>query len=441
MMSNELLKEKIIDSAIHGELIDNHGKFDNLPEKLMNDRIELTNLRKILKKPFLNNDDIDVPFDIPDSWRWCYLSNISIIQEGAGIRKYQYVDDGIQLFSVSNIVDDKIDLSKKRLFVSEKEFNEKYLHLKVNNGDIVTACSGGSWGKVAIYQEEDVVMLNTSTLRMRFFNDLGNNKYLFYVCKSKYFKNCLKSKIVGIQPNLGYTHYSVIPIPLPPLDEQNAIVEKIDNLFELIDKKAKNDKIKDKLKETLKERILDNALRGCLVENNNNLNPVDIEQINNDVPFEIPKNWKWCNLKKCCDKLYAGGDKTSKFSKDKTDEYQIPVIANGVTNDGIIGYTDVPTETESCITISGRGTIGYTSIRNYPFSPVVRLITLKPKDCIEIKYLRYVLSYLVESSKGTSIQQLTIPMIKDKLIPVPPLEEQKNIVEKIESSFELIEQL
>ena len=191
--------------------------------------------------------------------------------------------------------------------------------------------------------------------------------------------------------------------------------------------------------ELLKQKILDNAFHGELVENDLSLPPVDVEEIKEDVPFDIPNNWKWSNLKNNCEKMYAGGDKPLKFSKEMTDELSIPVIANGVTNDGIIGYTDFPTETDNCLTISGRGTIGYTSIRNYPFTPIVRLITIKPKEYLNINYLKYVMSYATESSKGTSIPQLTIPMIKNKLIPIPPLEEQEKIVMKIEELYELID--
>lgn len=268
------------------------------------------------------------------------------------------------------------------------------------------------------------------------FTSIENNvKYLYYhMLYNSFFINSS-----GYTRN--YKYLKEFKYNIPCREEQQKIVNKIDELFELIDKKEKNDQEKMKLKNILKNKILDNALHGTLVKNDINLQSVDIEELYDDIPFEIPRNWKWCNLKKCCDKLYAGGDKTSRFSKVKTDEYKIPVIANGVTNDGIIGYTDIPTETDMCITVSGRGTIGYTSIRNYPFSPVVRLITIKPKEFIDIKFLTFVLSFLVESSKGTSIQQLTIPMIKNKMIPVPPIEEQKRIVEKIESLFDLIEQL
>ena len=207
------------------------------------------------------------------------------------------------------------------------------------------------------------------------------------------------------------------------------------------DKKEKNDEEKEKLKVLLKEKILDSAIHGELVKNDLSLPAIDFEEAKEDIPFDIPSNWKWSYLKNNCEKLYAGGDKPLKFSKEKTNELSVPVIANGINNDGIIGYTDIPTEMNNCLTISGRGTIGYTSIRNYPFTPIVRLITIKPKEYLNIKYLKSVMSYATESSKGTSIPQLTIPMIKNKLIPIPPLEQQKKIVEKIEECFKLIEQL
>ena len=262
-----------------------------------------------------------------------------------------------------------------------------------------------------------------------------NSKYLYY----HLIFNVAQIKSTGYTRNFKYL--KKIKLFIPSLEEQEKIVKKIEGLFELVDKKEKNDKEKDKLKTLLKEKILDSAIHGELVENDLSLQPVDVEEIKEDVPFDIPNNWKWSNLKNNCEKMYAGGDKPLKFSKEMTDELSIPVVANGVTNDGIIGYTDFPTETDNCLTISGRGTIGYTSIRNYPFTPIVRLITIKPKDYLNINYLKYVMNYATESSKGTSIPQLTIPMIKNKLIPIPPLEQQKKIVEKIEKCFELIEQL
>lgn len=239
----EYMKKSLLQEAIKGKLVEQRpeeGNASNIIKELLNEKQKLSEEGKLYKKkptaPFF---DGDYPFDIPETWSWVQLSDVSIIQEGAGIRKYQYKVDGIQLLCVTNILENNIDLSKKQLFVSEEEYFEKYQHLTPLKGDILTACSGGSWGKVAIYNLDDTIMLNTSTLRLRFFGDLSNNKYLYYVTQSAFFKEQLKRQSVGIQPNFGYAHYSRIEFPLPPLAEQKRIVEKLDEMLPYCDELLK----------------------------------------------------------------------------------------------------------------------------------------------------------------------------------------------------------
>ena len=184
-------------------------------------------------KPFFTQEDLDA-MPIPESWCWVQLSNVSIIQEGAGIRKNQYRNSGTQILCVTNILEGKVDLEKKQLFISTEEYLEKYKHLTLNHGDIVTSCSGGSWGKTACFYAEKTMMLNTSTLRLRFFDDLADNNYLYYLCKTPFFKKQLEQQLSGMQPNFGYAHYSRIIIPLPPLAEQKRIVAKLEQLFKVL---------------------------------------------------------------------------------------------------------------------------------------------------------------------------------------------------------------
>lgn len=175
------------------------------------------------------------PFPIPKDWIWCFLSDISIIQEGPGIRKHQYENEGIQFLTVTNILEGSVDLNKSKKYISNSEYTNKYEHFTINKGDIVTACSGGSWGKSSFYNLNDKIILNTSTLRLRFFNDLGDNRYLYYLTKTAYFKGNLSFHSTGQQANYGYSHYSKIPIPLPPFGEQKQIVSIIDEAFNSID--------------------------------------------------------------------------------------------------------------------------------------------------------------------------------------------------------------
>ena len=153
-------------------------------------------------------------------------------------------------------------------------------------------------------------------------------------------------------------------------------------------------------------------------------------------PYEIPEGWVWVKLSAICEYIRAGGDKPKNFSKTKTDIYKIPVIANGVSNEGIIGYTDIETEKKNTVTVSGRGTIGFSLFRDYPYCPIVRLIVLAPSKIILPLFLKSAFDNFCEEGVGTSIPQLTVPMIKNKAIPLPPLHEQQRIVSRIESLFE-----
>lgn len=175
----------------------------------------------------------------------------------------------------------------------------------------------------------------------------------------------------------------------------------------------------------------------------NVLNKRKVSQgINDDeVPFQIPKSWKWVRLPDICKSISAGGDKPRDFTKNITDINQVPVIANGETNKGVIGYTKEARISELSITVSGRGTIGYSVVRDYPFCPIVRLIVINPMKQVSPYYLQFVFSSLFEKGYGTSIPQLTVPMISPKPIPLPPRDEQNRIVEKVDAIFALIDEL
>ena len=163
--------------------------------------------------------------------------------------------------------------------------------------------------------------------------------------------------------------------------------------------------------------------------------------IEDEIPFDVPDNWKWVRLSLLTSQIFAGGDKPVNFSKEKTEFYTIPIYSNGIENDGLYGYTDIPRVSERSLTISARGTIGFACVRTEPFVPIIRLLTIIPMRGIEIKFLKFVFQYFIESGKGSSIPQLTVPEVKPKLIPVPPFEEQKRIVDSIDSVLSLIEQI
>ena len=154
-----------------------------------------------------------------------------------------------------------------------------------------------------------------------------------------------------------------------------------------------------------------------------------------EIPFGIPSNWKWVRLCDIARGIWAGGDKPDDFTKTIDKERMIPVVANGAKDDGILGYTSKATASKNSITVAGRGTIGFTVYRDYDYCPIVRLIVIEQSSFIEPKYLQMFLKLMPEASVGSSIPQLTVPMIKPKLVPIPPRDEQRRIVKLVEAVF------
>lgn len=153
------------------------------------------------------------------------------------------------------------------------------------------------------------------------------------------------------------------------------------------------------------------------------------------MPNNTLEKWEEKTLDKVCKKISAGGDKPIVFSPFATERCNIPIFSNGIKNNGLYGYTDVPTITEPAITISARGTIGFTCKRTIPYCPIVRLITLIPNNEVTLDFLYYSIKYLLPIGNGASIPQLTVPNLKKYKICYPKSIEEQNRIVKVLDTF------
>ena len=147
-------------------------------------------------------------------------------------------------------------------------------------------------------------------------------------------------------------------------------------------------------------------------------------------------NWETKTIEMVCDEIFAGGDAPKiNFSTEQSEKHKIPIYANAVKDRGLYGYTDFARVTKPCVTISARGSgTGHTELRNEPFLPIVRLIVCIPDtNQMSPEFLKYTIDNLVIQRSGSAIPQLTVPMIKEYKIPVPTVEEQKQLIEKAET--------
>lgn len=186
------------------------------------------------------------------------LNDICFFQEGPGVRKYQYCNEGIKLINVSNLVNGEIDLSNSNRYISKEEAYGRYKHFLIDEGDLIIASSGIKVEyldkKVAFIKREHLPLcMNTSTIR---FKVKDKNEldifYLSYFFKSKNFKNQISKLITGsAQLNFGGSHLKKINLFLPELSAQ----KKVSNLLLLIDNTIKNMRRKIMILEQLKKSL------------------------------------------------------------------------------------------------------------------------------------------------------------------------------------------
>lgn len=185
-------------------------------------------------------------------------------------------------------------------------------------------------------------------------------------------------------------------LPIPPIEQQQKIVAE----YEAITRRIRlNEQIIVKLEETAQALYRKMFVDGIDKEN-------------------LPEGWRMGTLGEIA-KIKAGGDKPKVFSNCYTDQCQIPVVANGIENQGIIGYTEHFVINERAITISARGTIGVCFVRTRPYCPIVRLISVIPYDKSFLHNLWFQLSRKQFEGDGSVQNQLTIPVLEREEVIVP----------------------
>ena len=417
----------------------------------------------------------EVPFDIPDSWEWVRLSTVIELQSGQDMTPDKYNDcgKGIPYITGASNIENGIVLINRWT-----EYGRAFAYC----GDILLTCKG-TVGTMAVLQEPQVHIAR-QIMAIRPISEL----YVPYIqlVLDTLVEN-LKAAAKSMIPGIAREDVLQSLFPVPPVSEQKRIVQKVSDLSPCLEQYAAADtkllSLNTAFPEALKKSILQEAVQGKLVPQDPSDEPAEalleriraekqrlikegkikkdkhesvifrrdnshyekldgVERcIDDELPFEIPENWSWQRIPTISLSISAGGDKPSVFSKVKTEECSVPVYSNGEKDDGLFGYTDVAKVFDKSVTISGRGTVGFSCVRNEPYVPIVRLITVVPCAGIDLQYLHFVFTALFEQGVGTSIQQLTVPMLQVKLIPVPPLAEQHRIVQRIEELLPLVKGL
>lgn len=236
--------------------------------------------------------------------------------------------------------------------------------------------------------------------------DCCHSRFLYYLCKSIDFTRYDKGVTI---PSLVKSDLLQIPVSLPPLPEQSLIIEELDRLSSILEKKRQQ--LSD----------LDNLAQSIFYEMFGD-------------PVRNEKGWEVKRLGEMAKSIFAGGDKPKDYSEVMNGIYCYPIIANGDGDKGVLGYAKSYKVGEKAVTLGARGaSIGNCRICEAYFTPIVRLITIIPDVYVNIVFLYYNIKRLSFNVSGAGQAQLTVPNVVNKQTILPPLPLQQLFAQKVEA--------
>ncbi|WP_337554655.1 restriction endonuclease subunit S [Phascolarctobacterium succinatutens] len=203
------------------------------------------------------------PYEVPENWVWVRLGAVCFFENGYAFKSDKFSSEkGIPVIRISNIKENNVDLDDC-IKTLEENIDEKYI---VHQGDLLIAMSGATTGKNGVYMSANIAYLNQRVGNIKVKNkELLIEKFRnFYIANMQ--NEILNTAYGGAQPNISSQKMSVMTFPLPPLSEQQRIVERIEELF------AKLDEAKERLQEVAnsfavrKAAILHKAFTGELTK-------------------------------------------------------------------------------------------------------------------------------------------------------------------------------
>lgn len=485
-MNAQQLKNSILQEAIEGRLVPqdpNDEPASVLLEKIRKEKARLVKEGKLKKKDLeeIPISEDEKPFQIPESWEWCRVSDISESFIGLTYKPSDVSNKGWIVLRSSNIQDgnlDFCDIVRVNVDVPEK------LHVRQN--DIIICARNGSKklvGKSALVKEVTEPMTFGAFMaicRTPFYRYMS-----MYLLSPLFFGQLRKESDTTTINQLTQKNFNKYLVPLPPLAEQKRIVEKIEELLSKVEEYGKAqeslDKLNEELPERLKKSILQEAIEGRLVPQDPNDEPASVllEKIrkekaklvkekklkksalkeeplsDEDKLFSIPSSWEWCKLGWIGD--WGAGATPAKGTPEFYTNGTIPWLRTGELNNGVVYDSEIkvtPYALQKCslresqigdVLIAMYGaTIGKVAIAGIELTTNQACCACTPYQV----YNKYLLYYLMASKQrfidlGEGGAQPNIS--REKIVafpfPLPPLAEQKRIVEKIEQLLKEIDKL
>ena len=445
-MDTKKLRQKILDLAIHGKLVPqdpNDEPASILLERIKAEKERLIKEGKIKRSKKSGSSDTlhyeNLPFEVPSSWVWCRLEDITVLIEDCPHTTAKDEGKGYPLVRTPNIGEGQLLLDGVHR-VSKEVYDKRNVRAVPQVDDIIYAREAPA-GNVAVIRENEQVCLGQRTVLIRPMNTLIDSVWLTYAMLTPYSRNHLISKATGSTvTHVNMASIRPFDLPLPPLSEQHRIVAEIKRWFALIDQieQGKAD-LQTIIKQT-KSKILDLAIHGKLVPQDPNDEPAiellkrinpDFTPCDNEHYQNLPKGWATCRLEDIVD--YEQPTAYIVNSTSYNDTYPIPVLTAGKSF--IIGHTNEVEGIYSnlpCIIFDDFT----TDSKLVEFSFKVKSSAMKilqVKKGIEIDFVAMFMS--ITRLIGDTHKRYWISEYSKLVIPVPPHAEQKRIIDAVYKAF------
>lgn len=483
MIDTKALRSKVLDLAVQGKLteqLESDGTAEELYQQIQEEKQKLIKEGKIKKEKALQPiSNEEIPFEIPSNWKWVHMGEIFQHNTGKALNSSKTDGELLEYITTSNVYWDKFDFKViKKMPFTESEIEK----CTITKGDLLI-CEGGDIGRSAIWSFDYDMRIQNHLHRLRGYLPEISHKYYFYMMRMYKHSGLIDGRGIGLQ-GFSSTRVHNLVIPLPPFAEQQRIVERVEEIFKYLNIIDEAQKKYSADAEILKSKLITMGIQGKLTKQldsdgtaeelyqqiqeekqiilNNRKGRKDnsIIPIDSNVPFTIPKNWKWIRFGETG--FFRKGPFGSSLTKamfvpKNNDTIKVYEQQHAIQKNSTLGTYYITKEYfeskmsgfEVCagdIIVSCAGTIGETyvmpeNIEKGIINQALMRITLVPS--IEKRFFLYYfdanLKQDAQSGNGSAITNIPpFDVLKNWCFPLPPLAEQKRIADTLDEVLRVI---
>ena len=484
-IDTQAMRSKILDLAMRGKLTEQlpeDGSAEELFRQIQAEKQRLIRAGKHKEeKPLPEISDEEVPFPVPPSWRWVYLGELFQHNTGKALNSSNTLGQQLEYITTSNLYWNRFELDGlKTMSFTDSELEK----CTVRKGDLLV-CEGGDIGRSAIWPYDYEMRIQNHIHRLRQYSKNICTEFYYYLLWFYKQTGRINGIGIGLQGFSAKRVHSLI-VPLAPYDEAVRLVEIIKQAFSLLDTiDALQAQYADNLT-VLKTKLLEAAIQGKLTDQlPEDGTAEDLyrqiqtqkqalikagkikkekplpENTTEEIPFEIPSNWKWVVLGNITSKISSGNTPTGGRNSDVYVPSGFPffreqnIYDDGIHQAGMVFISESLLATRQNSTVKAKdillnitgGSIGRCALVPDDFDRgsinqhilIIRAVVPETRHYLHMLICSpYVQSQIKNNAVGDK-DGFSAGRCKRLLVPLPPLAEQKRIVQKIDGAMKVFE--